>query len=231
MRQIFAAIGFIAVASSTLQLVAQDDPNLDRLGKIVAPYVDQQTLAVVHVDLLSFDAPRTIDMLAQLAQLPVSERDSLQAELAPISVVAQAVPPGTAGNVFAVVSLADMARLPFFLVLPLDEIPARAIAVEARRAIEKNWQRHVLVEQIGQALIVGAPETIERLKKSKPAARPEIAAALQSTTGGSLHLAFVPSAELRNVLQGIMPELPKQVGGTSQDQRPPIARRSGSGGE
>jgi hypothetical protein len=195
---------------------AEDKSESDRLAKIVAPYLDGQTLVVVHLDLMAFDALKAVDAVARLAQMPDRDRNSLQAQVAPINVVTQSMPTGTTIDVFVVAGLADLARLPFFLVLPLDETtPANAISAEARRDLEKAWGRPLTSEPISNAIVTGSPETIDRLKKSQAVARSEVAAAFQVTGHSAVQLAFIPPPELRNLVENVVPELPKQLGGGS----------------
>ena len=208
--------GVFAVATSTVNVLAEDKSESDRLAKIVAPYLDGQTLVVAHLDLMAFDALPAVDALAKLTTMPDQQRNNSQAQVVPINVISQSTPAGTAIDVFVVAGLADVARLPFFLVLPLDATtPANAISSEARRDIEKGWGRPLVSEPIGSALVTGSPETIDRLKKSQAVARGEVAAAFQATGRSAIQLAFIPSAELRRLAENLVPELPKQLGGGS----------------
>jgi hypothetical protein len=207
----------ISLVTAFAAPVIAADENLpeNRLGGIVAPYVDGQTFVVASLDLAAFDAGETIDWLADLVDMPDREHDKLRADAALVGVVTQTVPKDTPVDVFVVSSLADIARMPFFIVLPTGKgSPAAAIALEVRRDLEKVWQRKLLTEPLGDALVTGTEETIERLRKSQPADRPDITAALRAASGGAMRVAFVPSAELRGLVEGIMPEqLPQQFGG------------------
>ena len=164
------------------------DENLpdNRLGDIVAPYVDGQTFVVASLDLTAFDAGETIDWLAELVDMPDREHDKLRADAALVGVVTQTVPKDTPLDVFVVSSLADIARMPFFIVLPTGKgSPAAAIALEVRRDLEKAWQRKLLSEQVGDALVIGTEETIERVRKGQHTERPDITAALRAASGGA----------------------------------------------
>ena len=216
MRTVLTTLAFMAVALATCGVSGEERSESDRLASIVAPYIDGQTLVVVHIDLMAFDVAKAVELLARLVQFPDRDRDNLQAQFVPINVVSQSLPVGTAIDVFMVAGLADLARLPFFLVMPLDATtPANAIALEARRAIEKNWRQPLTSQQIGDALITGSQGTIDRLKKSPAVARKEIAAAFQTAGPSAMQVAFVPSPELRRLAETLLPQLPKQVGGGS----------------
>jgi hypothetical protein len=201
------------VATSPGVLVAQEAAP-DRVAKIVAPLVDEQTVAVVHANMTAFDVSATIDMVARGLEWPAEVRDHLQVQFAPIQVVTQGLPETVPVDTILVISFSDLAHLPFFVVLPIDKTtPAKAIALEARRAIGQSWQREVISEEIGETLVSGAPATIERLKKAKPVARPEIAAAFQAAGQGGLQFAVVPSAAMRRLAEGLLPKLPERLGG------------------
>lgn len=183
-------------------------------GEIVAPFVDRQTLLIAHVNLLAFDAMKSVDWLAELFELPDEVRDRLQAQAVPINVIAQTLPRDASVDVFIVNSLTDVGRLPFFLVLPLTgHTPATAIAAEARRDLEKSFNRPLQTARIGEALILGSAETVERLKKDEPVARPEVGAALSAAGPAALSVAFVPSAEWRKLFEKLVPQLPQSLGG------------------
>jgi hypothetical protein len=202
-------------AASACALLAQE-PAHDRVAKIVAPLVDEQTVAVVHANLMSFDMATTIDLVARGLELPEGVRDRLQVQFAPIQVVTQGLPETAAVDAILVISFADLAQLPFFLVLPVDKTtPAKAIALEARRSIGESWRREVITEEIGETLVTGAPATLERLKKAKPVARPEIAAAFQAAGQSGLQFAIVPSAAMRKLAETLAPKLPERLGGGS----------------
>jgi hypothetical protein len=214
MRIFLTAAAFTAIGLAASISLAEEKPRAERLAEIIAPHVDAQTLLVVHTDLMAFDAPQSIDWAAKVFGLPRQQRDQMQAEVAPINVVAQSIPKGSAIDLFVVTSLSDLSRLPFFLVLPIDETtPANAIAVEVRRDLEKGWQRPVAIERIGQSLVTASPETIERLKKAPPAPRPELVAAFGAVGDAAVRVVFMPPVELRRLAEGIAPQLPKQLGG------------------
>ncbi len=186
----------------------------DSAGALLAPFVDRQTLWVAHIDLMAFDPKSSIDWLSELVQLPAAERDRLQSQAVPIHVLTQALPRDASVDVYLVGSLMDLGRLPFFLVLPLDNrTPATAIAAEARRELEKAFGRPIQVARFSEAVIVGSPETIARLKKDPGVPRPEIQDALSAVGRVAVSVAWVASDELRKTFETIVPRLPQFLGG------------------
>jgi hypothetical protein len=214
MGNLKGTIGLVVTALAVGHVLADEKPAGDRLANTIAPYVDEQTLVVAHLNLMAFDAVETVDWLAEFVGLSDQERDRLQAQVVLIGVVTQTLAKDKSIDAFVVISLADMGRLPFFLVVPLAESsPASAISAEARRQLEKDWQRKLVTEQVGEALVTGSQETIDRLKKQQPLARPELTAAFHCAGAGAVQVAFVPSAALGKLADTIVPELPKNLGG------------------
>lgn len=204
-----------------LQLVCAEEPAAEpatdraaELAKIVAPFVDHQTLAVIHADLASFDAVETTDALAEFFHLSDDTRDFLQSEIAPITVVAQSLPPDAKFDMFFVVSFSDLAKVPLFIVMPLEGgAPAAPVALEIRHGLSGRFGTEIVSEEIHGALVTGTPQTLHRLKKLPPAARPEIETAFAAVGDSELQVLVVPSANARKALELIYPTLPAALGG------------------
>lgn len=195
-----AALVSLLVFVGGQQVVAADNATTGaRLGRLVAPFVDERTLLVAHLDLMAFAPLQTVDWLADRFGLAQAVRDKLQANAVLASVLTQTLPPDSNVDVFVVVSLSDLGHVPLFVVLPAAERgAASAIAVEVRRELEKSWRRPVQTARFENALVTGSPETIERLQHDLPVARPELEAALGAAGDSALRIAFVPGAELRH---------------------------------
>ncbi|HEX3725472.1 MAG TPA: hypothetical protein VHV08_04490, partial [Pirellulales bacterium] len=140
------------------------------------------------------------------------ERGHTQADLAPLDVFNSSLAEGVSADVFVVIGMADLSSLPFFFVLPVDS-PARALAGEIRRALADTQKIEVAAEQIGNAVIAGSRQTLERLKKAQPTNRPEIAAGFQATADHAAQVLFIPSPDMRRLIGVLMPTLPAIVGG------------------
>jgi hypothetical protein len=184
------------------------------LAGLVAPFVDHQTLAVIHADLASFDAVETTDALVEFFHLDADTRDFLQAEIAPITVVAQSLPPGANFDLFFVVSFSDLAKVPLFIVMPLEEgTPAAPVALEIRNGLSGRFRTEIVSEELHGALVTGTPQTLHRLKKLPPAPRPEIETAFAAVSDSELQVLIIPSTNARKALELIYPTLPASLGG------------------
>jgi hypothetical protein len=216
MRSLVTRLAIAAMALFTSAASMHSAQAGEASGDTIAPLVDRQTLLVAHVDLMAFDAMETVDWMAELLDVPDAERDRLQAQVVPIKVVTHALPPDSSVDIYVVSSLADFGRLPFFFALPTEgHTPAAAISSEARRELEKSLKRPLQTERVGKLLVTGSPETIEGLQKNEPAERPEVAAALQAAGPGAVQFVLVPSAELRKLIETLVPQLPASLGGGS----------------
>lgn len=203
-----------------LAATAEDD-DAGRLARKIAPYVDGQTVAIMHVDLGGIDSAESITLLAKLFGLNERGHARLQGEVAPLGLLPQR---GSA-DVFVVMSLSDVkvqelqaaakggapiAGLPMFIVISTaDDAPARAIAVELKRGLPGNMD----TETIGEAIVIGSAKTRERLKSKPAVERPEIAAALAALDGGSAHGLLIPPPEARQLVELVWPRLPDWLGG------------------
>ncbi len=221
MRTLLLAL-WITLSLGAVGIAGNEETDPRGLAKVVAPFVDNQTVAVFHVDLATFDALETVDLLAEFLHMDPADRDRLQADVAPISVVAQTLSADAHADVFAVVSVSDLASLPLFFVSPLDPgAVSPPIAVELRRALAGQFRAEVATEEIAGALVTGSTRTIERLKQKSAVERPEIAAAFAAAGETAAQILIVPTPDARRAIELLMPKLPESLGGgrTSQITR------------
>src|SRR5262245_48715259 len=115
------AISMVVVVAFAARGLAQNPSQPDHLAALIAPYVDGQTLIVAHADLMAFDTAGAIDVVAKMMRFSKPQRDRMQADVVPINVFTQTLPREANVHTFIVTSLMDLARVPFFLVLPIDK--------------------------------------------------------------------------------------------------------------
>ncbi len=212
----FAPLTLLLLMFPLRSLLAEEpvDGRAAEIAGLIAPFVDNQTLGVIHGDLAAFDVHETIDALAELFHLESDTRDFLQSEIAPISVVAQSLPPDAHFDIFFVVSLYDLAKVPLYMVMPLTEsTPAAPVALEIRNGLSSGFRTEIVSEEIRGALVTGTPQTLARLKKLPAQPRPDILAALAAVEDSELQALVAPSAEARKLLELVSPQLPASLGG------------------
>jgi hypothetical protein len=210
MRVAWIAVAAFCSLCGSVSLAQEPRPT--ELAAAIAPFVDAQTLAVVHADLAAFDASETVDTFASFFHFSESERDRWQALVIPINVFADALPAGATADLFFVVSLSDLARLPVFVVLP-QGTAAPAIAMEIRRNLASQFKTEVITEELHGCLVIGSPLTIGRLKKVPAVVRPEIQAGFEAADESAMQVLIVPSADALHLVELLVPKLPPQLGG------------------
>ena len=183
----------------------------------LAPFLDDESIAVVRLDLTRIDIPKTITRL--LGPLDAPSR----------------TPSGTfAAQVLATQRVADELRKAgaseLFLILGINNSPAASSAVvpiaegaDATRIGEllcgKHTERPLQVSPafavMHGAVFAGTQEAIERVKRNDPKTpiRPGLAEALNSGNQGELQIALAPTADQRKILEEMIPTLPRELGG------------------
>jgi hypothetical protein len=181
----------------------------------VAPLLDEQTLAVGRIDLRKIDVPAFTKLLAEVSpDKSPQAAEHLRQVGEKAAGALQGLTQAGIGELFVVVSLADTPPGSPFLVAP---VKAGQSAPAAAKALQEITQLPA-AEIRGQVAIVGAQATLERLKKARPALRPEFATALAKAPEAAVQLVIAPSVDARRVLREMLPRLPDEVGGGSGRQ-------------
>ncbi len=210
-----------ALAASTLALPANAaerkfDP--DACAKAVAPYLDDSTFAVLHVDLTAVDvdalAAKASDLAKAGGALPIPRKE--------LAASVKGLTDAGARDVYIVASLSDVPERPPFTVIPLEkDADAKQLAAKlsppgapALHSYGSYWEPYHY-DVIGGALVGGGEPTLQRLRALKPSDRSELAKAFAAAGGGLAQLAVFPPKDAAKVLDGVMPTLPAEVGGGS----------------
>ncbi len=179
-------------------------------ARAIAPFVDEQTVAVAHIDLSRIDADAILDWAVEVGRLDKKDleepRRGLRDWLTDLT---------KAGgkDLYFVISLADLPNDSPLAVVPLA---AGADAEAVRRVLNRAKDLGRLrFEKFGQALIGGSETARKRLRNDRPAARPEIAKAFAAAGDTTAQLLLLPTPDTRRVLNELIPELPPEVGGGS----------------
>ncbi len=195
-----------AFAASVLALPASAaerkfDP--EACAKAVAPYLDDSTFAVVHVDLAAVD----VDALAaKVAAVGKVQADALPFPRKETAAAVKWLTDAGARDLYVVVSLADVPERPPFAVIPLEKDAAKELAAKLGAPGASNLHSYGPVwepyhyEAIGAALVGGGDATLQRLHDLKPAAFPELAKAFAAADGGLAQLAVFPPKDAAKVL-------------------------------
>jgi uncharacterized protein DUF1559 len=178
----------------------------------IAPFLDEQTVAVARIDLSRIDSAAVIKTLRDVgpANEPQFSRQLDQIETA-LKMSLAALRGAGIGELFVVVSLQDVPQGPPFLVAPLKPGADAKMAASVLR----DLARLPAGEALGNAAVVGTQDTVERLKKLQPTPRAEVIKGFQMAGDIAAQVVFSPTADTRRVLREMLPRLPDEVGGGS----------------
>ena len=176
-------------------------------AKAVAPYVDDMTVAVAHVDLSRVAIGPLVEMLARLIPDVKDLQGGLQAEAAKQMSSVQTVLQAGVKNVYITVSLGGPGPIP--TVLAVFPLPATADEKAIRAALRIPAEAG---RRIGDALVIRLPPTDNRPIEIRSSQRPELTAAFEAAGDGAAQGVLIPPAYTRRVIEELMPQLPKEIG-------------------
>jgi hypothetical protein len=202
-----------ALALNPKRVAAQSTFDPATRAAAVAPFLDDQAIAVAHVDLERIDAAAIVKLLGQV--VPPGEEQSVAQQLAQfeqaLKLVKTSFRAGGISELYAVVSLSHSPQAPLFVVAPL------AAGADAARAAETLQQmtRLPAAEAIGKAAVAGTPEVLARLKALKAVPRPDLVKAFTLAGDTTAQVIVAPTDDTRRVIREMLPRLPDELGGGS----------------
>jgi hypothetical protein len=201
---------FVVAWMATAANAQQSDSA--RLATVIAPYIDDQTLVIAHLDLRSLDALAGVAKLVGALELPKDAAGVVKDAATALGQNVDRLKQQGVQDIFALFNIADFPAGPLTLVIPVDRDAETAKIVEVLRA--QFLGTEPASARIGDSLVISMPKTIERLRaQHKPTARPEIAEAFDAVGGSAAQLLFVPSAQMRRVVEEMLPNLSELAGG------------------
>ncbi|HLN29681.1 MAG TPA: DUF1559 domain-containing protein [Gemmataceae bacterium] len=213
MKKVITVIVWICSAMPTL---AGEMPP-DARARAIAPYVDEQTIGIVRIDLSRLDIDALVSRFRELGK-----RDA--EAVAPFRQAAgQWVRDFTkAGgkDIYFLVSVADLPQGETVVIPLTGEANGRAIVdlLESKSTDQLAPWVHLpladeVLEKLDRAVIIGSKTFLTRVRAGKAAARPEIAEAFAAAGDSVAQLLLLPTADARRAVEEIMPRLPKGIGG------------------
>jgi hypothetical protein len=189
----------LAVAANAAGAAAGRDA--DKAAASLAPLLEDDTIAVLRLDVAGFDPEPTVRYLASL--LP-----DYQGELNRIAdsgrEAHKALRDAGAGEAVLVFSAPEFPEPSYTFITMKDGADETAVAKLLGRKGNKAWR----VQRLGNGLAAGKAAVIERLACGKGNARPELAAALAAAGNAPLQLLLVPSEDHRRVIREVVPISP-----------------------
>jgi hypothetical protein len=195
----------VALAIVAPAAAAEQKFDAEALAKTVAPFLDDQTFAVGHVDLSRIDFDKALAFVKELGKF---EDKDIEEPATQAKEWLSAFRKAGGKDVFIVVSMADLpSNGPFFVVPLAEKADSEALA----KLLAPDPRMKYLV--VKKTLIVGNDKTIDRLQDGKPTERPEIAKAFTAAGDTDAQFVLAPTEDSRKVVEQFLPELPKEIGG------------------
>jgi Protein of unknown function (DUF1559) len=204
-------LALFLVLSAALPAFAADRKfDADAKAKAVAPFVDERTVGVLHVDLDSLDVAVLMKKAELVATLDPKEKATMTEAL---TEGLRGLKKAGANEIYLILSLADVPDHGPFSVIPL----AKNTDASGLGKVYDQLQIHPggASEVMHGGVVIGDEATLKRLKKLTPTARPEIAKAFGAGGDGAVHFAAFATTDTRKVVEEMLPNLPQQLGGGS----------------
>lgn len=206
---------------------AADSPSAAAHAKTVAPFLDGQSYIVVRVDLSKVNATVVRTYLSKVLPIPQSLSDIEQAKK--IDQVIAAMREEKARQILVIFNLANIRSEPAVIVPvgkggnhhtvaalmfsqnaagPTSRKSAREFGAKVRGSFE-------ICTRLGEGVFCGSQRLLDRLRKQKPVARPNLVKAFQAAGDNAAQVVLLPGADHRRVIAEMLPKLPEEVGGGS----------------
>ncbi|QDV38406.1 DUF1559 domain-containing protein [Tautonia plasticadhaerens] len=191
----------------------QEAPDAPR-ASAVAPFVGEETFAVLHVDLSSLD----IDGLARRLLAGFMTPREVDEATGGLSSWVESLREAGARSFFLVVDPADLPGLPIAVVPMTEGADAEAIGrilcgggEGADAAFPVSWPTCATFRG---AVFAGTDAALGRLRGREPVARPGFDAAFAAPGDAPVRLLIAPSDDQRRVVEEMLPALPGPLEGT-----------------
>lgn len=216
---IFAALLALIMPQAALA----NDANEDLYAQHVAPFLDEQTYAVIHAKLTAEDIKGVLNYAVDNLQVPMPDE---QRKMAPIAIdgffgtaaMLMGEPSeGFALEGFVILTTADIPEpYPIFVFPMPDEANAESLNdfLENSPFIQSFGDLNSSLSGGSLALEMSRAGAIsQRLESMEPFARPDILALLRQSNEGNVRFVFSPPPYWRKVIADLNPTLPKVWGG------------------
>ena len=174
-------------------------------AKTIAPFIDDEALAVVRIDVTRLKVAALADELKKIVPIPADVANQ------GLPIAEQAVRDFLAAggkDAYLVVSLRDLPKNPPLVVVPINGGDAAAM----QRLL---GQHSPATAQVGKVVVAGNQVVVERARTLKASDRPELASAFAAAGDSLAQVLILPTDDNRRVIEQTMPTLPPQLGGGS----------------
>lgn len=188
----------IAAIQGTISPPARGAEKFDAalMARTLAPYVEGETIGVVHIDVSRASPAPAVAMIARI--VPDAAAELAETEKG-IDGCLAALRRERVSDVYFVVSLGGPSMVPrMSLVLSPPEANRDLVRLRKDLSLRPEVELH--------SAAVASPEN------DRPA-RPELAEALAAAGDAAVQVVLMPPASSRRVIEELMPQFPKEIGG------------------
>ena len=188
--------------------------------------MDPQAIGAIRVDLQRVDVEATWQKLVAMLQPTPRERESMGRDKDHIAQWVGDFRAAGGQELWLIFTLARLDREPFYVVVPLR--PGVKADVLATMLVAKPSERGpggsrpagkggpfsgFKAATLRGAIVAAPPGLMEVLRGSQPVARPEAAAAIAAATPAACQVFWLPTKDMRRVIEETLTELPDELGG------------------
>ncbi|MFL5245622.1 MAG: DUF1559 domain-containing protein [Gemmataceae bacterium] len=198
------ALTIVLFGVLALPAAAADSFDAGARAKAIAPFLDDQTFGIGHLDVTRVDVDKIVASIGALGKIEARDLDKPKKEF---SAWVDAFTKAGGKDIFAVVSLRDFPSEPYFVVPLAENSKADALA----KLLAPNPGTKFTI--IRKALVVGTESVLDRLRDTKPGEQPDLAKAFAAAGDTTAQVLLLPSDDNRKVIEQLLPNLPKEAGG------------------
>jgi hypothetical protein len=177
-------------------------------AKAVAPYIDEETFAILHADVTRVSLVPLFQLAADL--VPEAKKEVLLSQTVAAATQSALMMAG-ARDIYVVVSTADISftnHKPPPLIFTLGNIASDKALATLLKPLG-----YEIAERMGDVFLAASGTQQRRLKSMKPDPRPDLAAAFEAAGDTAAQAILIPPSYWRRVIEEMLPTLPKVVGG------------------
>jgi hypothetical protein len=202
-------LALLSLLAFALPASAEPPFDPDAIAKTIAPFVDNQTMAVAHFR-ISRATSAAFDRITALLGF---DKDARTALLEKLPAWKTNLESAGIDDVFLLVNTADRQN-PVAIAIPAGTVDPKDIG-GLIGALQPDWLKGLTTDVMDRTFLAGSKTTIDHLKSLKPELRPELAKGFAAAGNADAQFLLIPSRDQRRAIEEMMPRLPKELGGGS----------------
>ena len=188
-----------------------------RLDQVLGPCIDDQTFAVVHLDVEKLDLDAFVNQVLSLinehagSDTAKQEQENLKNFQAMAGARLNDLQKAGGRDIFLVFSMYDFPY--FFVAVPIPSASDQARLHQQIQKITKDFNVGDIELHVSDGLIlVGLKRTITRLKTTSTVRSQALAAGFKACANTTVQVVLFPSSDQRRILGEMLPQIPSESG-------------------